>query len=66
MKGPHWQHFGQKKGGKMLLNPQEALFLLEQVQTVVKVNVGIVVHFNSRMYILIIIILLLCNNQAYY
>lgn len=29
-KGPHWQHFGQKKGGKMLLKPQEALFLLEQ------------------------------------
>lgn len=29
-KGPHWQHFGQKKGGKMLLQPQEALFLMEQ------------------------------------
>jgi len=29
-KGPHWQHFGQRKGGKMLLQPQEALFLLEQ------------------------------------
>lgn len=29
-KGPHWQHFGQSKHGKLLLQPQEALFLLEQ------------------------------------
>jgi len=29
-KGPYWQHFGQKKNGKMLLQPHEALFLLEQ------------------------------------
>jgi len=29
-KGPHWQHFGQRKHGKLLLQPQEALFLLEQ------------------------------------
>lgn len=29
-KGPHWQHFGQSKHGKLLLQPHEALFLLEQ------------------------------------
>lgn len=29
-KGPHWQHFGHQKHGKMLLKPHEALFLLEQ------------------------------------
>ncbi|PFX19660.1 tRNA-splicing endonuclease subunit Sen54 [Stylophora pistillata] len=30
-KGPHWQHFGHQNHGKMLLQPHEALFLLEQV-----------------------------------
>ncbi|XP_078346897.1 uncharacterized protein LOC144632172 [Oculina patagonica] len=29
-KGHHWQHFGQNKHGKMVLQPHEALFLLEQ------------------------------------
>lgn len=29
-KGPHWQHFGHQNHGKMLLQPHEALFLLEQ------------------------------------
>lgn len=29
-KGSYWQHFGQRKGSKMLLKPHEALFLLEQ------------------------------------
>ena len=31
LQGPHWQHFGHQKHGKMLLQPHEALFLLEQV-----------------------------------
>lgn len=30
VKGHHWQHFGQTIGGKMMLQPHEALFLLEQ------------------------------------
>lgn len=29
-KGSYWHHFGQRKGSKMLLQPHEALFLLEQ------------------------------------